>query len=92
MLEKQEEFRKVVYTVSELLKADGETELSDILNTSELNIEETGYDNWNGRIYFLTVYLNVDIETFVKVRDRIEKIEAELLARFEIGTRHTTSI
>lgn len=91
MLEKQEEFRKVVYTVSELLKADGETELSDILNTSELNIEETGYDNWNGGIYFFTVYLNVDIETFVKVRDRIEKIEAELLARFEIGTRHLDS-
>lgn len=91
MLEKQEELRKVVYTVIELLKADEETELSEILNTSELNIEETGYNTWNGGIYFFTVYLNVDVETFVKIRDQIEKLEADLLARFEIGTRHLDS-
>lgn len=91
MLEKPEEIRKVVYTTCEILKADGKSELLELLNNSELNVEETGYDNWNGGIYFFTVYLNVDVETFVKVRDRIEKIEAELLASFEIGTRHLES-
>ena len=91
MLEKPEEIRKVVYTTCEILKADGKNELLKLLNNSELNVEETGYDNWNGGIYFFTVYLNVDVETFVKVRDRIEKIEAELLASFEIGTRHLES-
>jgi len=91
MLEKPEEIRKVVYTTCEILKADGKNELLELLNNSELNVEETGYDNWNGGIYFFTVYLNVDVETFVKVRDRIEKIEAELLASFEIGTRHLES-
>jgi len=91
MLEKPEEIRKVIYTTSELLKADGKTELYQLLNDSEINLEETGYDNWNGGIYFFTVYLNVDVETFVKIRDRIEQIEAELLASFEIGTRHLES-
>ncbi len=75
----------------EILKADGKSELVELLNNSELNIEETGYDNWNGGIYFFTLYLNVDIEIFVKVRERIEKIEAELLVSFEIGTRHLDS-
>jgi len=91
MLEKPEEIRKVIYTTSELLKADGKTELFELLNSSDINLEETGYDNWNGGIYFFTVYLNVDVETFVKIRDRIEQIEAELLASFEIGTRHLES-
>jgi hypothetical protein len=91
MLEKQDELRKIIYTVSELLKADNETELSQILNNSEINIEETGFDNWNGGIYFFTIYLNIDIETFVKIRDQIEKIEAKLLDRFEVGTRHLES-
>ncbi|MDR6300672.1 hypothetical protein [Mesonia maritima] len=91
MLEKPEEIRKVVYTTCEILKADGKNQLLELLNDSELNVEETGYDNFNGGIYFFTVYLNVDVETFVKVRDRIEKIEAELLESFEIGTRHLES-
>lgn len=88
MIEKSEELRKIIYTVSELLKADTKNELEKILNASEINIEETGYDNWNGGSYYYTIYLNVDVETFVKIRDRIEKIEIELLERFRIGTRH----
>lgn len=91
MIDNQEEFRKITYTVSELLKADNELELNDIITNSEINVEESGYDNWNGGIYFYTVYLNVNVETFVKIRDKIEKIEADLLARFEIGTRHLES-
>ncbi len=91
MIEKPEELRKIIYTVSELLKADLEDELDQILNTSEVNIEETGYDNWNGGTHLFTIYLNVDVETFVKIRDHIEKIESDLLSRFEIGTRHLES-
>lgn len=91
MLEKKEEISKIIYTVSQLLKADGESALSSMINDSEINIEETGYDNWDGGIYFFTVYINIDVDSFVKIRDRIEKIEADLLARFEIGTRHIES-
>lgn len=87
MIEKPEELTKIVYTVSELLKADKENELFEILSKSEVNVEETGYDNWNGGTYFFTIYLNADVESFVKIRDRIEKIEADLLSRFEIATR-----
>lgn len=88
MIEKPEELRKIVYTVTELLKADSKNELEQILNNSEINIEDTAYDNWNGGIIYYTIYVNVDVETFVKIRDRIEKNETELLERFNIGTRH----
>lgn len=91
MIEKPEEFRKLLYTVSELLKADSENELKILLDNAEINIEETGYDNWNGGTYFFTIHLNIDVESFVKIRDKIEKIETDLLRRFEIGTRHIES-
>lgn len=87
MIGNPDELPKIVYTVSELLKADKEDELFEVLSKSEINVEETGYDNWNGGTYFFTVYLNCDIESFVKIRDRIEKIETDLLSRFEIATR-----
>src|SRR5690554_267602 len=91
MIEKPEEFRKLLYTVSELLKADSENELKILLDNAEINIEETGYDNWNGGTYFFTIHLNIDVESFVNIRDKKEKIETDLLRRFEIGTRHIES-
>lgn len=88
MLEDNEEFRKVIYTVCELLKADSEDELLEIINSSEIHFEESGYDNWNGGIILFTININVDVSTFVTLREYIEKIEADLLSRFEFATRH----
>ncbi|SEA41687.1 hypothetical protein SAMN05192529_11782 [Arachidicoccus rhizosphaerae] len=88
MLENPEEIRKVIYTTGLLLKADGNIELYQLFNNSEIVFEKAGYDNWNGGVYFFTVFLIIDVETFVKNRERIEVIEAELLAAFEIGTRY----
>ena len=91
MIEKPEELRRIIYTVSELLKADKEYELLEILDSSDINIKETGYENWNRETYLYTIYLNVNVETFVKIRDKIKKIETDLLSRFKIGTRHIES-
>jgi len=88
MLDKQEELRSIVYTVTEILKADKLNELSDLLSSAHITIEQTGYDNWNGGIYFYTIHLNIDVETFVKIRDRIQSVEASLLEKFNVATRH----
>ena len=79
MLDKQEDIRAIVYTVTELLKADRLDELTGLLSNSQVTVEQTGYDNWNGGTYFYTLYLTVDIGTFVKIRDKIQSIESELL-------------
>lgn len=83
-----EEFQKIVFIVTELLKAEKEIELYQILSDAEINIEENYYDNWNGGTSYYCVHVNIDIGTFVKIRDKIEKVEAEVLSRFEISTRH----
>jgi hypothetical protein len=62
--------------------------LNDIIDNSQITIEQTGYDNWNGGTNLYTLYLTVDIGTFVKIRDSIQTKEAELLEKFSIATRH----
>ena len=88
MLDKQEEIRSIVYTVTEILKADRLDELTELLTNSQVTVEQTGYDNWNGGTYFYTLYLTIDIGTFVKIRDNIQSIESELLEKFSVATRH----
>lgn len=88
MLDSQEEIRAIVYTATEILKADKLVELTELINNAQITIEQTGYDNWDGGIYFYTIYLTIDIGTFVKIRDRIESIESTLLEKFRVATRH----
>jgi len=88
MLENQDEIRAVVFTVTEILKADKLDELTDILNNAQFRSEQTDYDGWNGGTYAYTLYLMIDIGTFVKIRDRIQTIESALLEKFNVATRH----
>lgn len=88
MLENQNEIRFIVDTVTEILKADKLDELTEILNSAQIFIEMTGYDNLDGGIYYYSLSLFVDVSTFVKIRDRIQSIETELLEKFKFATRH----
>ncbi|MEI6847807.1 MAG: hypothetical protein WCK32_07205 [Chlorobiaceae bacterium] len=88
MIDNQEELREIVYMVTEILKEEKLEELTELLNNSLVTIDQTGYDNWNGGTYLYTLYLTVDIGTFVKIRDRVQSIESELLEKFRIATRH----
>jgi hypothetical protein len=87
-LDNPEEIRSIVYTVTEILKADKFDELTDLLNNSQITVEQTGYDNWDGGTYFYTIYVTVNVESFVKIRDKIQSIESELLEKFSVATRH----
>jgi len=82
-----DDLRSITYTVGEILKADKLEEISDILNKAQVSIEQTGYDNWNGGMYLYTVYINIDIQSFVSIRDKIQTIEATLLEKFNLVTR-----
>ena len=88
MLSKPDDFNKIIYTVTEILKADKLEEIIDVFSRSKISIEQTGYDNWNGGIYFYTIYFATDVETFVKIRDKVQIIEITLLEKFNIATRH----
>ena len=88
MITSQDEIREIVYTVMEILKADKLEEIVDIITNSQVTIEQTGYDNWNGGTNYYTVHIITDIGSFVKIRDQIQTIEATILEKFSISIRH----
>jgi hypothetical protein len=88
MIDNQKEFNSIVYTVGEILKADKESDLYKIVKDGIVTIRQTGYDNWDGGIYLYTVFITLDTALFVQNRDRIQNIEATLLEKFSIATRH----
>lgn len=88
MLDNLQDLKAIVYTVKEILKADKETKLSEILEEGNLSACQSGYDNWDGGIYLYTIYIAIDVSLFVQNRDNIQNIEAALLERFSLATRH----
>ncbi|HTI60388.1 hypothetical protein [Mucilaginibacter sp.] len=88
MFDNQDNFRPILYTVSEILKADNLAELNNLLSSANLTVEQTGHDNWNGGIDYFTLFVSLEVKVFVKVRDRIQQLETTLLQKFDIATRH----
>ncbi len=88
MLENPEEIKSIIYTTIEILKADNLATLAELMGNAEMSSEQTGYDNWDGGIYFYTIYLTIDVVTFIKVRNNIEDTESTLLEKMSIAARH----
>lgn len=88
MLDNAEEFKSLVHTVTEITKADQLDDIIDLLLNAQLTISQTDYDNWNGGTYGYTIYLSIDVKTFIRVKDKLDSIESELLQRFSIAVRH----
>ena len=88
MLDNSTDFIGLVHTVTEIAKSDNLDELTDLLVNSQITIQQTDYDNWNGGTYGYTIYFEVDVKTFIRVKDRVETIERSLQDRFNLATRH----
>ena len=88
MLDNSDEFIGLVYTVTEIAKADNVNDIVDLILNSQITISQTDYDNWNGGMYGYTVHIAVDVKTFIRIKDQLESIETSLLDRFTIATRH----
>ncbi|HMF73605.1 MAG TPA: hypothetical protein VK616_19125 [Flavitalea sp.] len=88
MLDDLEEFNSLIFTVTELAKADQETQLTEILLNAQLSISQTDFDNWNGGMYGYTVYASIDVKTFVSIRNRVEELERLLMEKFHLAMRH----
>ncbi|MGJ7025662.1 hypothetical protein [Petrimonas sulfuriphila] len=84
-------FKPVFITAKELLVAQAESNLVDILNTSDITVMQTGYDNWNGGINYYTLYIDMNVPDYVKNQPQIEAIEQKILDAFNTATRYTES-
>lgn len=69
---------EIIETVHRMLIAAGRHESASLLQKSRVRFEESGYDNWNGGTYSITLYVQVAPETFVVLADRRETVEKEI--------------
>lgn len=81
---KLEHFDPIILTVMKLLEADNLLIPAEILKHARISIEPTDYDNWNNGTTLFWVHINVDIDTFVKIRDEIELYEGMILDRIRL--------
>lgn len=88
MFDSSDDFKGLVYTISQIAEAEGQTEISQLLNTSEISCAQTNYDNWNGGIYGYSIYIVVDVKQYIQLKENIIKIESDLFERFNFVTRH----
>src|SRR5450759_4441239 len=69
-----------------------------LLQVGSTDIVEEGYDNWNGGQYYYTLYIDIPIELFVEIEDRLEAIEKRILKevgslrRGDEGNEHITAV
>jgi hypothetical protein len=88
MIDDLNEFQSLLYTVTEILKADGDEDIVSLLTNSQITIQQTDYDNWNGGTYGYTIWIFVDVKTFINYRDKIEETEKAIENRFSLAVRH----
>ena len=88
MLDNSDDFNTLIYTVTEIAKADKLDILVELLSNHQVTIEKTDYDNWNGGTYGYTIYIVMNVKIFIQIKDDISNMETILLEIFNIATRH----
>ncbi len=80
-------FKNIIGTVIALFDANREFEIESLLQASEITIEETSYDNWNGGITSYSIFLAISIEDFVPIQERQTIIETKIREKIELVLR-----
>jgi len=59
-------------TVAEMLRLKNEMDALRVLTLAEVNLNQTGYDNWNGGTDIWTAHLRVPVDIFVSIEYCVE--------------------
>lgn len=78
-------------TATEMLVAEGLHEAADLLRTSEVRFEKTGYDNWNGGTTIWTIYFQVLPVKYSQLGNKREQIEEQITLRLKPVIEQFTS-
>ena len=71
-------------TVAELLRRKDENEAFRAMTQAQIELAETGYDNWNGGTELWTVYLRVPVSVFVSIESRRDEIAGTITKNLEL--------
>lgn len=71
-------------TVIELLREKGELEALRVITQANIDLQETGYDDWNGGTELWTVLIQVPVAIFVSVEARHQQIADTITANLDL--------
>lgn len=61
-------------TVVELLRAKGEDDALRVVTQAEIDLQQTGMDNWNGGTELWTIYIRLPVSVFVSIETLRQEI------------------
>lgn len=93
----QEQETEIVALLRRKFELKGMTAELKLLQSASTDLVEEGYDNWDGGQYYFTLYIDIPLEIFVEVEDRLEATEKRILKeltslRRGTGNEHITAV
>jgi len=82
---------EIVETLHRMLTAGEQYEAASLLRKSRTRFKETGYDNWNGGTYSITLYVQVAPETFTLLGERRQEVEQQLSETLRSAVSHLST-
>lgn len=71
-------------TVAELLRQKGEHDALRAMSQADIEIDEVGYDNWDGGTELWTVFLRVPVSVFVSIEDSRDEVAGIISKNLEL--------
>jgi hypothetical protein len=85
-----EETEQILATVHALLRAEGMSEAAAIVREYPANIEQTGYDNWNGGTNIYDVQFKMPAQQYARLGAKRSQLEEQITARLRTAIEPET--
>ena len=85
------DLKKIILTASKILKAGGQTSLGEVLRNSSASIEFSNHDNWNGGIDYFILYLTINVDTYISLKDEIATHQTTIMETLDKICGHVES-
>lgn len=72
---------KVVKTLVQIFRVQGNEELAGLLDRSAASFDQTDYDNWNGGTYTWALRLEVPVPVYASIQPRLDEVEKTILGK-----------
>ncbi|WP_445990182.1 abortive infection family protein [Chromobacterium haemolyticum] len=83
MVSLTDDLDSILATTVEMLVADGSMDAAALLRSADPQIEQTGYDNWNGGTTIWTLYLRIQAREYAHLGSRKEALESQIDKRLK---------
>lgn len=76
--------RRIIVTLANLFKRENLLSEFQVLSQGKTNIEESGYDNWNGGTTIYGIYCRIPLDLYSNIESETQAIEKSIKKKAEI--------